>query len=264
MKRDIVAFVTVLGLASSGCRGVPSDESRLTVFAAASLTAAFRQMADTLRLRHPGIQIDFNFAASQVLVLQLTQGASADVFASADQHWMAVAEDSGLVEESPLIFAHNRLAVIVPARNPARIARLRDLERKGVKLVVAGEAVPAGAYARQVIANLAQTPGFPPDYESRVLANIVSNEETVKGVVTKVELGEADAGIVYITDVTAEVSAKVARIEIPEEQNVTAAYPIAALHRAGNPALAHEFVDLVLSGSGQRVLLSHGFHSPPI
>ena len=264
MKRGVVALAVAFGLGSSGCGAPSRNESRLTIFAAASLAAAFNQIADTLRLRHPGLQVDFNFAGSQVLVLQLTQGASADVFAPADQRWMAVARDSGLVEGIPLIFAHSGLAVIVPARNPAGIVRLQDLGRKGVKLVVAGETVPAGHYARQVIANLARAPGFSPDYEPRVLANIVSNEESVKGVVTKVELGEADAGIVYATDVTPEVRAKVQRIEIPTERNVTAVYPIAALHRAGNPALAREFVELVMSGPGQRVLIGHGFRSPPI
>jgi molybdate transport system substrate-binding protein len=217
-----------------------------------------------MKQRHPGLRIDFNFAGSQILALQLTRGASADVFASADQNWMKVIGDSGLVEGQPAVFANNRLVVIVPASNPARIQRLQDLARAKVKLVLAGETVPIGHYARESLARVGGSPGFPAEYQAKVLANLVSNEESVKGVVTKVQLGEADAGIVYSSDVTPKVSAKVIRIEIPDEQNVRASYPIAQLRRAANPALAREFVELVLSSVGQRVFLAAGFLPPSV
>src|SRR5262249_9155350 len=155
---------------------------------------------------------DFNFAGSQTLALQLTQGASADVFASADERWMKVVADSGLLAGAPVTFTGNKLVVIVPAKNPAKIQRLQDLARTKVKLVLAGDAVPVGRYAREAVAKLSTATGFSPDYQARVLANVVSNEESVKGVVTKVQLGEADAGIVYNSDVTPKISSQVLRI----------------------------------------------------
>jgi len=251
------------GLAAAGCRGAPPAD-HLSVFAAASLSEPFAALADSLKVRHPGLTVDYNFAGSQTLALQLTHGAGADVFASADQKWMQVAVDSNLVDGAPIIFANNRLVVIVPAKNPARILRLEDLARRGIKLVLAGEEVPVGHYAREALANLGRVPGFPPGFQARVLANVVSNEESVKGVVTKVQLGEADAGIVYSSDVMPKIRAEVTRIEIPDGQNVTAAYPIALLRRAEHPGLAREFVELVLSAAGQRVLTASGFPIRPI
>ena len=263
MYRRTAFVFAVVGLLLAACRPVPRED-HLTVFAAASLSEPFSALADSMKVRHPGLKIDFNFAGSQILALQLTQGASADVFASADQNWMRVVADSGLLAGPPLVFANNHLVVIVPASNPARIERPQDLARPKIKLVLAGEAVPVGRYARTVLAKLAKARGFSPEYQNRVLANLVSNEESVKGVVTKVQLGEADAGIVYSSDVTAKLSSRVLRVEIPEEENVTAVYPIAQLGHSANPALAREFLDLVLGSVGQRVLIASGFLSPPI
>src|SRR5262249_21774435 len=152
--------------------------------------------------RDPELKLDFNFAGSQVLVLQIGQGAAADVFASADSLWMKTAEDSGLIEGTPQTFVRNRLVVIVPKGNPARISKLQDLGRSGVKLVLAADQVPAGRYARQTIFRLSRLAGYPTDYGRRVLANVVSNEENVRSVAAKVQLGEADAGFVYASDVT--------------------------------------------------------------
>ncbi len=234
------------------------------MFAAVSLSAAFEEMADTFRVHHPGTQVQFNFAGTPTLMLQLVQGAQADVFASADQPWMAAARDSGYVAGNPLIFAHNALVVIVPAANPGHIERIEDLVRPGLKLVLAGETVPAGRYARQVFERLANTNGMPREFDKRVLRNVASNEENVKGVLTKVALGEADVGVVYESDITAADGERVKRIPIPEDAGIVAVYPIAALTRAKDPALARAFVDLVMTGNGQRVLIRHGFRSPPI
>jgi molybdate transport system substrate-binding protein len=176
----------------------PAPAGELTVFAAASLTEAFRELA--------GTTVRFNFAGSQQLALQIEQGARADVFASADQRWMDYARERNLIEGESRVFVHNRLVAIVPKANPARIRGLEDLARRGVKLVVGAEAVPVGRYSREVIRNLGGVRGFPPGYADRVFANVVSQEENVKSVVAKVQLGEADAGFVYRSDVTPQVA----------------------------------------------------------
>jgi molybdate transport system substrate-binding protein len=236
-------------------------QSNLTIFAAASLTGAFNELADTLRHRMPDLHININYAGSQQLALQIQQGAAADIFASADDHWMTVVQGSGLAGGEPVTFAHNRLVVIVPKTNLAHIARLQDLARAGIKLVLAGESVPAGHYARIIIANLGRASDFPPNYPQHVLGNVVSNEDNVKGVVAKVQLGEADAGIVYVSDVTPAVAKQVTRIEIPDAANVIANYPVAIMRHGTNPAAARAFVDLLLSPTGQTVLQRNGFMS---
>ncbi|HEY3932996.1 MAG TPA: molybdate ABC transporter substrate-binding protein [Gemmatimonadales bacterium] len=230
----------------------------LTVFAAASLTAAFNEIADTLRHRDPGLAVAFNYAGSQALALQIEQGAPADVFASADDHWMTVVKDSGAVKGEPAIFAHNHLVVIVPKANPGHVRTLQDLARPGVKLVLADAAVPVGHYARVTIAALEKVQGFSAGYADNVIARVVSNEDNVKGVVAKVQLGEADAGIVYVSDVTPAVAGAVTQIAIPEAANAVADYPIAVLRRSTSAA-AQAFVDLVLSPTGQGVLARNGF-----
>ncbi|MGH7522758.1 MAG: molybdate ABC transporter substrate-binding protein, partial [Gemmatimonadales bacterium] len=151
----------------------PAGRSSVTVFAAASLSGAFGQLADTLRQHQPGLRVAINYAGSQALVLQIQQGARADVFASADDRWMNVVRDSALAAGEPRIFAHNRLVLIVPAANPAHIARWQDLARHSVKLVLADESVPAGRYAREIVAGSGALPGFPPGYADSVQRNVV-------------------------------------------------------------------------------------------
>ena len=231
----------------------------LSVSAAASLSDAFNEIADSLERRDPTLHIDFNFAGSQVLVLQLGQGAAADVFASADDRWMQIAQDSGLIEGAPQTFVHNRLVVIVPKGNPARIGKLQDLGRSGVKLVLAADAVPAGHYSREAIFRLARLPGYAPDYAQRVLANVVSNEENVRSVAAKVQLGEADAGMVYVSDVTPAAARQLRRFDLPDSANVIASYPIALVRHARNTVAAQTFIAFVLSPSGQAVLAKNGF-----
>jgi molybdate transport system substrate-binding protein len=164
-----------------GAQQKPAD---LTVFAAASLKDAFSEAADVLGKRNPPIAVRYSFAGSQQLVLQLEQGAAADVVASADQRWMQVAQDGGLVAGTPVIFARNRLLVITPASNPGRIDRLEDLGKRGLKLVLGAEAVPVGKYSREALDRLRGAPGFGTDYSKRVLRNLVSEEENVKAVVS--------------------------------------------------------------------------------
>lgn len=255
MFRIALAILGIPALVSRPTDGAPST---LTVYAAASLTDAFKGLGRILEASHRGLTVQFNFAGSQQLVLQIEQGAPADVFASADQRWMDYAKEKGLVEGDPTIFARNRLAVIVPRTNPARIGKLQDLAHRGTKIVVAAEAVPAGKYSREALQKLAAAPGFPPEYDRRVLANVVSQEENVKAVVAKVQLGEADAGMVYRSDVTPAVSRYVRAFEIPDLYNVIASYPIAALKHARSPEAARQFIELVSSEAGQRVLQQHG------
>ncbi len=231
----------------------------LTVFAAASLTEAFSELGHRLEQQTPGLSVTFNFAGSQQLALQLEQGAPADVFASADQRWMTYAQEHTLVEGDPQVFARNLLVVIVPKTNPARIGGLPDLVRRGTKIVMAAEAVPAGKYSRDALHNLASAPGFPASYDTRVLANVVSQEDNVKAVVSKVQLGEADAGIVYRSDVTPAVAKYVRTFDIPDRYNVLASYPIALVKGTKNQEAAEAFISLVLGEEGQRVLGQKGF-----
>jgi molybdate transport system substrate-binding protein len=258
------ALAILLGLLLAGSSPAakppaPRERSALQVFAAASLADAFNELGHLLEQRQPGLQVRLNFAGSQQLATQLEQGAAVDVFAPADQRWMTYATERNLISSVPVTFARNRLVVIVPATNPARIHRLQDLARGGVKLVLGADAVPVGRYSRVVLQNLSRAPGFPPGFASRVLRNVVSEEENVKSVVGKVQLGEADAGMVYRSDVTSSVSRLVHWIEIPESTNVVASYPIAIARTARDTAAARAFVELVLSSQGQTILERHGF-----
>jgi molybdate transport system substrate-binding protein len=235
-----------------------SGSGGITVFAAASLTEAFRELGPLLSARRQGTPVRFNFAGSQQLAVQLEQGARADVFASADQRWMEYVQERKLVDGEPRVFVHNRLVVIVPKSNPGRIRRLEDLARRGIKLVVGAEAVPVGKYSREAIQKLAEESGYPQGYADKVLANVVSQEENVKSVVAKIQLGEADAGFVYHSDVTPQVARYLTVLEIPEAANVITSYPIAVIAGAGDSAGARAFVDLVLSPEGGKVFAKHG------
>ena len=221
--------------------------SELKVFAAASLTDAFTELGRQYAAANGGDKVTFNFAGSQALATQIQQGAPADVFASADLANMDKVKD---LVASPQNFASNRLAIVVEQGNPKGVKGLDDLAASDLKVVLAAEEVPAGRYARQVLdkAGVAVTP--------------VSQEDNVKAVVTKVSLGEADAGIVYVTDVAAGGS-KVEGVDIPGDQNLTATYPIASVKAAKDQAGASAFVDLVLSAEGQQVLKQYGFLPPP-
>jgi molybdate transport system substrate-binding protein len=254
--RVVLALLGVPAIAPPPAEPAPRA---ITVLAAASLTESFRELGRVFERQHPGTTVQFGFAGSQQLALQMAQGAPADVFASADQRWMDYVKDKGLVEGEAPVFARNRLVVIVPKTNPARIATLEDLGRRDTKVVLAAEQVPVGTYSREALRKLATNPGFPPDYDHRVLGNVVSQEENVKGVVSKVQLGEADAGIVYRSDVTPAVSRYVSELEIPEASNIIAEYPIAVVKSAPNAEAARQFVDLVRSSEGQRVLQAHRF-----
>lgn len=233
----------------------PEPQS-LTVFAAASLTDAFTEIGAAFDAANPGVTTTFNFAGSQALRTQIEEGAPADVFASANKTQMdAVIAASLITEGTQQNFLTNELVVILPANNPAVVEKLEDLANPGIKLVLAAEEVPVGQYSRQAF-DLMEA-AFGTGFKNRVLANVVSNEDNVKQVVAKVQLGEADAGIVYTSDAIASPDLKT--IEIPDDLNVIAKYPIAPLVNSENADLAAKFIEYVLSAEGQAILSKWGF-----
>ncbi len=259
----LVIFVTLLSLTACGNNDDAADGGgEITVFAAASLTDAFNDLKADFETEHPGVTITYNFGGSQQLATQLVEGARADVFASANYTQMEVAQDGDVVEGEPRLFSRNRLAIIVPNDNPADISEPPDLAQPGTKLVVAAEAVPVGGYTLEVLGKMSADPEFGEDFRANVEANFVSLEDNVRQVVSKVALGEADAGVVYVTDVTADVAPQVELVEIPEEFNVIAEYPIAMV-QDGDAELANTFIDYVLSDAGQAILQEYGFTELP-
>ena len=240
----------------------PENPGTVTVFAAASLTDAFGAIEADLEAATPGLDLVFNFAGSQALATQLTEGAQAEVFASANMTQMRNAVEAGVISGSPETFVSNRLAIVVPSDNPAGIASPADLATDGVQLVMAAEDVPIGQYARESLCLMGEdTATYGEGFVDSVSANIVSNETNVRNVLAKVQLGEADAGIVYISDVTAEVADAVTMIEIPNEVNRIATYPIAPVE-GGNQENAAAFISYVLSSAGQATLAEYGFQAP--
>ena len=236
----------------------PENAGDVTIFAASSLTDVFSEIETSLEQVNPGLDLIINFAGSQALVTQLSEGAPADVFASANESRMDAAVDEGVIAGEPVTFARNRLAIVVPVDNPAGIDSIDDLADDGVQIVLAAEDVPVGGYARSSICGMEAAGVGDEDFASDVAANVVSNESNVRNVLAKVELGEADAGIVYETDITAEVADAVTIIEIPTELNVIASYPIAAVD-GGNTDAANAFISYVLSPEGQMLLAKYGF-----
>ncbi len=257
MRRTLpLAFIFIL-LAACGSTSLPPEKT-VTVFAAASLNQAFMELGKNFEMSHAGVKVSFNFAGSQALSAQLLEGAKADILASANHIEMDKLVAAGLVQpDSPRDFASNRLVVILPPKNPAHINSLMDLDRAGLKLDLADVSVPAGKYSRQILESLSKDPGYGADFAQKVLANVTSNETDVEVVVTKVHLGEADAGIVYVSDAVAFPDLKT--IPIPSEFNVIARYPFSILKNAPEPGLAAAFRDYVLSAEGQSVLKKWGF-----
>jgi molybdate transport system substrate-binding protein len=250
----------------AACAPAPTNavSGELTILAAASLTDAFTVLGAEFEARQPGARVSFSFAGSNQLAQQIAAGAPADVFASANARQMQVAVDSGrIAAAAPQTFARNRLVVIFPGDNPGRLAALTDLAQPGLRLVLAAAEVPVGQYSLDFLAKAAQDPAFPSGYQAAVLANIVSYEENVRAVFTKVALGEADAGLVYTSDVVGEGAESLGRLEIPDTLNTIAEYPIAPLADSAHPALAQAFIDLVLSAEGQAVLAEYGFEPAP-
>ncbi|MGY1740573.1 MULTISPECIES: molybdate ABC transporter substrate-binding protein [unclassified Blastococcus] len=221
----------------------------LTVFAAASLTDVFTDLGERLEADNPGLDVQFNFAGSSALATQITQGAPADVFASANPAQMTVVADAGLAAGDPEVFTSNVLEIAVPAGNPAGVTGLADFAREELTLAVCAPEVPCGAATEDVLA------------AARVTAVPDTQEEDVRAALTKVELGEVDAALVYATDVVAAGDA-VEGIAFPEADDAVNDYPVCVLADAPNPGAARAFVDLVLSDEGQAALTDAGFRAP--
>jgi molybdate transport system substrate-binding protein len=229
----------------------------LTVFAAASLTDAFKEIGGSFERAHPGTKVSFNFASSSLLRTQIEQGAPADVFASADMAQMEPLVKTGKVRDvAP--FTRNRLVVVTPVANPGRIGRLQDLARPGLRLVITAEQVPIGRYTREALAKMSGPGGLGSDFQRKVLANVVSQEANVRALLTKVEIGEADAAIVYASDAVA-AGPKVKAIAIPGQYNEIAIYPVGMVVASPHASDAAAFARYLRSGSAQATLKRYGF-----
>ena len=232
----------------------------LNVFAAASLTTSFGEIGKAFEAEYPGITVTFNFAGSQQLAQQINSAAPADVFASANQAQMdAVARGGRIDQGASKPFVNNRLVVIYPKANPAGIQTLQDLAKPGVKLILADKSVPVGQYSLNFLDNAVKDPTLGAGYKDAVLKNVVSFEQDVKSVLTKLTLGEADAGIVYTTDAATGAAGKISQLAIPDSLNVIAVYPIAVVNDSPNLPSAQAFVDYILSPDGQAILTKYGF-----
>lgn len=246
-------FLTV----AAGFCAEPSKE--LTVFTAASLTGAFGEIGQIYE-NETNIDVVFNFDGSQVLRTQIDNGAYADVFASANTKQMNALKAEELMNNSSVsIFTRNKISLIIPKDNPAKIKNLTDLAKPGVKIVIGTKDVPVGDYAIQIINKLGNDSAYGPEYKKKVMDNIVSQETTVSHVVTKIALGEADVGFAYVSDVTEDLAGKVDKIEIPDEYNVIGQYPIGILKESKYPVESEEFINLVESERGRSVLEKYGF-----
>jgi molybdate transport system substrate-binding protein len=253
-----LSAVAAIGLLAAGCGSTGNDsggssgggeQTTLTVFAAASLTEAFGTLGKTFEARHKGTKVRFSFGGSDTLAQQINNGAPADVFAAASPTTMKMVTDAKNADGTPRTFVRNRLEIAVPKDNPAAISGLKDLANKKNKVVLCAPSVPCGAAATKALdaAGLKVTP--------------VSQEKDVKAALTKVSLGEADASLVYRTDVKS-AKGKVKGIDFPEAQKAINAYPIVTLAKAPQPKLASEFESLVQSPTGQKVLTQAGFDKP--
>jgi molybdate transport system substrate-binding protein len=256
----LLAVFAALSLALiSGCGSsnqAPANSSttasaggKIMVFAAASLKKSFTDIGEQFKTENPGASVEFSFAGSSDLVTQLTQGAEADVFASADAKNMDKAAQAGLLAGNPVNFASNTLTIAVAPGNPKKIASFKDLTQQGLNVVVCAPQVPCGSATQKV------------EQATGVKLNPVSEESSVTDVLNKVTTGQADAGLVYVTDALG-VGDKVATMPFPEAAGAVNTYPIAVLKGSKNPALAHKFVDLVTGEAGQKVLNAAGFAKP--
>jgi len=239
----------------------PSTASAaLTVYGAASLKGVLDKVKTTYEAANPGTTLTISTDSSTTLETQIEQGAPADVFLSADTTNPKKLVDKGLAAGAAVTFAGNKLTIIVPTANPAAITSPKDLAKTGVKAIAAGDAVPITKYATQLVANLAKESGYPADFAAKYTANIASKEDNVKAIVAKIELGEGDAGIVYVTD--AKASTKVTTVDVPDAANVPATYAGVVVKASKNAAAAQAFLTWFAGPDGQAILGSFGFLPP--
>jgi molybdate transport system substrate-binding protein len=271
----IAGFALILAACSSAATGAPTTapsavpsaapsapalSGSLTIDGASSLKAALTKAQAAFMTAYPGVTITISTDSSSTLETQIEQGAPADVFLSADTTNPAKLVTKGLIAGDPVKFAGNLLTVIVPTANPAGISTPADLAKAGIKVIAAGDTVPITKYATMLVANLAKESGYPAGFAAAYSANVVSKEDNVAAVVSKIELGEGDAAIVYVTDATS--STKVTPIAVPTDANVPATYAGVVVKASKNAAAAQAFLTWFAGPAGQTILASFGFLPP--
>lgn len=271
MKQRTIILIIITLLLVTACSqkdnaptSAPQTESdqreTLTIFAAASLTEAFSELGELYEAEHPNVRVMLNFAGSQRLAQQLAHGAPADIFASANQLQMLGAVDAERVDPEDMeMFIGNQLVIVYPPDNPGYVRRPLDLSYPIVDLVLAAEEVPAGQYTMKFLDNASQDGALGSDYKSKVLENVVSYEENVRAVLSKVQLGEADAGIVYESDISNLSPLQIGSVEIPSPFNIYANYYIAPVTDSTRSELAEDFISFIFSTEGQDILIKYGF-----
>jgi molybdate transport system substrate-binding protein len=237
-----------------------ATSAALTIYGAASLKGALDKVKAAYKTANPGSTLTISTDSSATLETQIEQGAPADVFLSADTTNPKKLVDKGLADGAAVTFAGNKLTIIVPTANPAGIKTPADLAKTGIKVIAAGDEVPITKYATQLVANLAKESGYPADFAAKYTANIASKEDNVKAVVAKIELGEGDAGIAYVTD--AKASTKVAPVDVPDTANVPASYAGVVVKASKNAAAAQAFLTWFAGPDGQAILSTFGFLPP--
>ena len=258
----VIALVVSLGACSATTGSTaPTNTRAVTILGAASLKDVLAKLETAYETANPGTTVSVSTDSSAALRTQIEQGAPADVFLSADTTNPQKLVDAGLTDGAAVDFAGNLLVIVVPTDNPAKIASPADLARSGVKVIAAGTDVPISKYADQAVGLLAKQPGYPSNFAASYAANVVSREDNVKAVVAKIELGEGDAGIVYVTDAAA--SAKVATIPIPAEGNVPATYAGVVVKASKQAAAARAFLTWLVGADAQAILAGFGFRPPP-
>ena len=263
MTVALVGACSGAGTSASATPPTPTGSTQaieLTIYGASSLKGALDAVKTAYAAVAPGVTLTIATDASSTLRTQIEQGAPADVFLSADQSNPKTLVDAGLADGPAVDFAGNLLTVIVPLANPDGIATPADLAKTGTKVIAAGKDVPITKYATQVVTKLASQPGYPAGFASAYDANVVSREDNVKAVVAKIELGEGDAAIVYVTD--AKASTKVKPVEIPAAANVPATYAGLVVKASAHAAAAHAFLTWLAGPDGQKVLAGFGFLPP--
>ena len=239
----------------------PGGGTRITIFAAASLSSALNEAKVAYEAANPGVILVISPDSSAALATQIEQGAPADVFLSADTTNPQKLVDGGFTEGAAVVFGGNELTIVVPSDNPAGIEEWQGIAGNGLKVIAAGEEVPITKYATQLVTNLAARPDAPPDFADSYAANVVSREENVKALIAKIELGEGDAGIVYATDAAA--STKVRTIDVPDDANVPATYAGVVVKASDQIPAAQAFLDWFAGPDGQEILAGFGFLAPP-
>jgi len=256
--RAFLPIVGLMALVLTACGG--SGGQALTVFAGSSLTDAFKEAIETFEERNPGTNVVVNFAASSALRVQLEHGAYADLFASADERNMTLAQETGVVEGEPVTFAINRLAIVIPI-DSSSVTTVRDLASPDLRLIIAAPQVPLGAYTGEALAQLAADPSYGPAFVDKVRGNIVSEALNARHATAIVQLGEADATIAYVTE-AANPGLGLHAIPLPESVTVRAVYPIVVVQGSRETNLARAFIAFLRSEEGRATLARHGFGAP--